>query len=138
MVCVPNPIGYFGIAEEEGCRLVKVVCYSTSDSKNFWGRPIEGLIAVVDLKKRELVRLIDTGPVPIPGGPVDLDEDSVGQLRVPPHVISIVQPEGPSFKVEGHVVSWQNWQFHFRIDPRLGPVVSLVTYDDDDDTRSVT
>lgn len=68
---------------------------------------------------------------------MDLDEDSAGQLRVPPHAISIVQPEGPSFKVEGHVVSWQKWQFHFCIDPRLGPVVSLVTYDDDGNPRSV-
>ena len=137
VVCVPNPIGYFGIAEEEGSRLVKVVCYAASDSKNYWDRPIEGLIAVVDLNERELVRLIDTGPVPIPEAPVDLDEGSVGGLRVPPNAISIVQPQGPSFRVDGHVVSWQKWQFHLRIDPRLGPVVSLVSYNDDGDMRSI-
>lgn len=137
IVCVPNPVGYYGIAEEEGRRLVKVVCYAPSGSTNFWGRPIEGLIAIVDLNQRELIRLIDTGPVPIPDGPVDLGENSVGALREPPNAISIVQPQGPSFQVDGHVVTWQKWQFHFRIDPRLGLVVSLVRYDDGGDMRSI-
>ena len=137
VVCVPNPVGYYGIAEEEGRRLVKAVCYVSSGSKNYWGRPIEGLIALVDLDERKLVRLIDTGPVPIPEAPVDFDEASVGGLREPPNPISFVQPQGPSFQVDGHVVSWQKWEFHFRIDPRLGPVVSLVRYKDNGDMRSV-
>src|ERR1041385_2610032 len=66
VICVPNTVGYFGIAEEEGHRLVKAVCYSTAGSNNYWSRPIEGLIAVVDLNARELVKLIDTGVVPVP------------------------------------------------------------------------
>ena len=137
VVCVPNPAGYYGIAEEEGRRLVKAVCYAASGSKNYWGRPIEGLIVVVDLNERELVRLIDTGPVPVPEAPVDFDEASVGGFREPPNTISIVQPQGPSFQVDGNVVSWQKWQFHFRIDPRLGPVISLVRYNDNGDMRSI-
>ena len=137
VVCVPNPVGYYGIASEEGRRLVKAICYASSGAKNYWGRPIEGLIAVVDLNARELVSLVDTGPLPIPDGPVDLDQDSVGGLRVPPNAISIVQPGGPSFQVDGRVVSWQKWQFHFRVDPRLGPVVSLVDYNDNGNMRSI-
>ncbi len=137
VVCVPNPVGYFGIAEEEGQRLVKAVCYAPSGADNYWGRPIEGLIALVDLDERELVSLIDTGPVPIPDTPVDLDEASSGGLREPLNAISLVQPEGPSFQVDGQEVSWQGWRFHYRLDPRIGPVVSLVTYDDIGDTRSI-
>lgn len=137
VICVPNTVGYFGIAEEEGRRLVKAVCYSSSGSNNYWGRPIEGLIAVVDLNARELVRLIDTGLVPVPTAPVDFDEDSVGSLREAPNPISIAQSEGPSFKVAGHMVDWQKWQFHFRMDPRLGPVVSLVRYNDNGNLRSI-
>ena len=137
VICVPNTVGYFGIAEEEGRRLVKVVCYSSSGSNNYWGRPIEGLIAVVDLNARELVRLIDTGVVPVPTAPVDFDENSVGSLREAPNPISITQSEGPSFKVAGHMVDWQKWQFHFRMDPRLGPVVSLVRYNDNGNLRSI-
>ena len=80
VICVPNTVGYFGIAEEEGHRLVKAVCYSTSGSNNYWGRPIEGLIAVVDLNARQLVKLIDTGVVPVPTAPVDFDRGFRRQL----------------------------------------------------------
>lgn len=137
VVCVPNPAGYFGVAEEEGRRLVKVVCYASAGAKNYWARPIEGLIAVVDLDERALVRLIDTGVVPIPDASVDLDEAAVGGLRVAPNPITILQPEGPTFHLSGQVVSWQKWQFHFRADARLGTVVSLVRYNDNGNTRSI-
>ncbi|MFQ5967030.1 MAG: tyramine oxidase [Acidimicrobiia bacterium] len=106
-------------------------------ASNYWGRPIEGLIALVDLEQRELVSLIDTGPVPIPDAPVDLDEASVGELREGPNSISFTQPGGPSFVVDDHEVRWQGWQFHYRLDPRLGLIVSLVTYNDSGDTRSI-
>ena len=137
VLCVPLTAGYYGIPEEEAARLVKVVCFQSSGTRNFWGRPIEGLVAVVDYDKRQVVRLIDTGASPVPKAPVDIDEASVGRLRKPPNPISIVQPKGPSFKLDGQVVSWQKWQFHFRIDPRLGPVVSLVRYNDGGRSRSV-
>ena len=137
VVCVPNTAGFFGIEEEKGRRLVKVACYAPSGAANYWGRPIEGLTAVVDLDRRELIELIDSGPVPIPTGAVDLDEASVGDLREAPNPISFVQPGGPTYQVDGHEVRWQKWHFHYRIDPRLGPVVSVVTYDDGGKDRSV-
>lgn len=137
VVCVPNTVGFFGIADEEGRRLVKAVCYTPSGSENYWGRPIEGLIAVVDLNERKLIKLIDSGVVPIPEAPVDFDEASVGDLREPLNPISIEQSRGPSFRLAGQVVDWQKWQFHFRIDPRLGLVVSLVRYNDNGNLRSI-
>jgi primary-amine oxidase len=137
VVCVPNTAGFFGIDEQEGRRLVKVVCYTPSGVSNYWGRPIEGLVAIVDLDGRELVELVDTGPVPIPGGAVDLDAASFGELREGPNPISITQVGGPTFQVDGHEVRWQKWRFHYRIDPRVGPVVSLVTYDDGGQARSI-
>lgn len=137
VVCVPNTTGYFGLAEEEGRRLIKAVCYSSSDTENYWGRPIEGLIALVDLDERALIRLIDTGTVRIPDSPVDLDRESAENPRTPPNPISFVQPEGPSFEVAGNVVEWQGWRFHVRLDPRIGLVVSTVTYDDDGNRRQI-
>jgi len=137
VVCIPHTVGYHGLSEEEGRRLVKVTCYDSRGTKNFWGRPIEGLIAVVDHNKRELIKLIDNGNLPIPKSRVDFDEKSVGSLRVPTNTISVEQPEGPSFKLRGNEVAWQKWKFHFRIDPRLGPVVSLVRYMDNGQSRSI-
>ncbi len=75
--------------------------------------------------------------VPIPDGPVDFDESSVGDLRDPPAPFSTTRPEGPSFEVSGQTIDWQKWKLHFRIDPRLGLVVSTVAYDDGGSHRSV-
>lgn len=136
-ICFPNTVGYYGIAAEQGRRLVKVLCYDSRGVSNYWGRPIEGLIVLVDLDSHKVVKLIDTGPVPIPQGPVDIDEESVRTHRRPPNTISLAQPAGPSFTVNGQVVTWQNWQFHFRLDPRLGIVVSMVRYRDLGRMRSI-
>ena len=137
VVCQPFTVGYFGLAEEEGRRLFKVVCYDSSGISNFWGRPLEGLTAVVDPDRREVVRIIDTGRVPIPKAPVDFDQESVGRLRKAPHPIVYQQAGGPGFRLDGRTVSWQNWSFHFRVDPRLGLVISLVRYQDQGKVRSI-
>ena len=81
VVCTPLTVGYYGLAEEEGRRLFKVPCFDSRGIKNYWGRPIEGVTAVVDIDKRQVIQLIDTGVIPIPNAPVDIDERSVGTLR---------------------------------------------------------
>ncbi len=135
--CVAVSPGYYGLAEEEGRRVAKTLCYDMSDARNFWGRPIEGVTAVVDLDTFEVIKLIDTGPVPIPTAPVDIDEAAVGSVREVPTPISVDQPDGPSFDISGQQVAWQKWKFHFRIDPRVGLVVSRVRYTDGDRERSI-
>ena len=137
VVCTPLTVGYYGLAEEEGRRLFKVPCFDSRGIKNYWGRPIEGVTAVVDIDKRQVIQLIDTGVIPIPNAPVDIDERSVGTLREAPPPLSMVPPNGLGFTVAGHEVSWQRWRFHFRIDPRLGLVISLVRYDDKGSLRSI-
>ena len=136
VVCTPLTVGYYGLAEEEGQRIFKVPCFDARGIKNYWGRPIEGVTAVVDIDKRQMIKLIDTGVVPIPNAPVDFDERSVGTLREDPTPLSTAQPHESGFTVAGHEVSWQRWRFHFRIDPRLGLVISHVRYDDKGNLRS--
>ena len=78
-MCTPLTVGYYGLAEEEGHWLFKVPCFDSRGIKNYWGRPIEGLTAVVAyIDKRQVIKLIDTGVVPIPSTPVDIDERSSG------------------------------------------------------------
>ena len=36
----------------------------------------------------------------------------------------------PHFALEGSIVHWNRWSFHFQMDPRSGLVLSLVRYDD--------
>lgn len=135
--CVGPSPGFFGTAEEQGRRIQRVMCQDRRGVWNAVGRPIEGLTVVWDANEKKIIRIIDTGPVPVPRGPVDFDVDSVGPLREIPTPIHIQQPLGPSFRVNGHEVAWQKWQFHFRVDPRVGLVVSNVRYADGEQLRSV-
>ncbi|MCH7548972.1 MAG: primary-amine oxidase [Candidatus Krumholzibacteriota bacterium] len=137
VVCVPIGTGYFGIAEEAGRRLVKVVTYDARETKNYWGRPVEGLIVVVDQNERAVVRVDDSGVVPIPPGAVDLNESSIGSQRDTGNPVLIHQPGGPGFDVDGYEVAWQKWRFRFRIDPREGIVISMVRYEDAGRLRSI-
>src|SRR2546421_5860857 len=50
--CMPFSAGYFGVPAEEGHRLVRAECYDGAAARNFWGRPIEGVVAPVDLNQR--------------------------------------------------------------------------------------
>ena len=118
-------------------RLMKLVAFDRHGTFNIFGRPIAGLVAIVDVDKKDVLAVLDTGPISIPKGPVDYDEGSVGELREAPAPLTMSQPRGPGFKVHGHEVNWQNWQFHFRIDPRVGPVISQVRYVDGGKVRSV-
>lgn len=135
--CAGLSPGYFGTPEEQGRRIQRVFCQDRRGVWNAFGRPIEGLIVVWDMNEKKVIRIIDTGPVPVPKGPVDFDVDSVGPLREIPTPIHIQQPMGVSFRLNGNEVSWQKWQFHFRLDPRVGVVVSNVRYTDGDKARSV-
>jgi Cu2+-containing amine oxidase len=40
-------------------------CYPKPTGSNFYARPIEGLYAVYDIGKREVLKVVDTGVVPI-------------------------------------------------------------------------
>ncbi|GLU05642.1 hypothetical protein SLE2022_227310 [Rubroshorea leprosula] len=92
-------------------------------------RPIEGLTVTVDLDKKEVVKISDTGRgIPVPRSNntdyrYNAQEKPVGMEPLNP--ISIEQPKGPSFKVEdGHIVKWANWMFHLKADQRAGLVIS--------------
>ncbi|MFX6572673.1 hypothetical protein ABTG52_06730, partial [Acinetobacter baumannii] len=66
VVCLPFSPGWFGKAEE-GRRLVKLECFNTQGTANFYMRPIEGIIIITDLDTNEVVEIIDTGKhIPIP------------------------------------------------------------------------
>jgi primary-amine oxidase len=134
--CAPLAAGYYGAKEEESRRLVRTLCFDASVTKNFWGRPIENLVALVDLNTKEVVKVVDEGVVPVPQTPVEYDDKAVKELRKPKPLV-VTQPDGPGFALEGNQVSWERWKFHVRSDPRAGLVLSLVRYIDEGRPRSV-
>jgi primary-amine oxidase len=49
LVCTAFSAGNIGDPGENGRRLVRVACFDGAGTSNFWARPIEGVVAVVDL-----------------------------------------------------------------------------------------
>jgi primary-amine oxidase len=137
VICFGNSPGYFGTPEEQGRRLLRIACMDRHDVWEVDSRPIEGVVVVWDANEKKAIRVIDTGVVPVPRGAGNFDEASVGPLRDVPTPISVQQPLGPSFRVHGQEVSWQKWNFHFRVDRRLGLIVSNVGYADEGKLRSI-
>ncbi|KDQ14911.1 hypothetical protein BOTBODRAFT_131906 [Botryobasidium botryosum FD-172 SS1] len=58
-------------------------------------------------------------------------------LRADLKPLSVVQPEGVSFKVTGNVIEWQKWSMHVAFAPKEGIILSTVTYNDDGELRPV-
>jgi primary-amine oxidase len=133
----PWSAGYYGFPEEEGMRVARAVSCYRGSSKNPYPRPIEGVIAYVDLNRKRVFKLVDSGVVPVAKATADLDEQSVGKLRKAPKPLRIVQPDGVSFEIRGNEVRWQNWRFRFALHPREGLVLYTVHYEDQGKLRSV-
>jgi primary-amine oxidase len=138
LFCSPFAAGYYGNPAREGNRLVKVGCFDTRRSTtNLWAWPIEGLYALMDLRRRVVLSVTDSGVVPIADGDYNYTEAAAGTLRDPRKPTMLQQPGGPNFSIDGHQVTWGQWRFHVRIDPRVGTVISLARWKDGQTARSV-
>jgi primary-amine oxidase len=118
-------------------RLLRGLSYLKGDSANYYGRPIEGVIALVNMNTQRVVELTDTGVVPITPNGQDFDEKSIGKLREKPKPLLITQPEGAGYQLSGREIRWQKWRFRYTMHPREGLVLHLVNYDDDGTLRPV-
>jgi primary-amine oxidase len=127
--CVALSVGYFGNTAQER-RLVKLPCYKTTGATtNLYDRPIEGVIATVDLDDAVVVEVIDSGRAPVSGRIYDLKGSGPHSARVGPMSASGTATPAPKFR-KGSRVEWGPWSFHMRTDPRVGPILSLVSFRD--------
>ncbi len=135
------PSGYTGPEDDPGHRRLMrpLTCIGRGPDDNFYARPVENLIVTVDLDLMEVTDVQDHGIVPIPEHPGNytvegmMDPDNVPHypaLRSDLKPISITQPEGPSFTVDGYAVDWQKWSFRVGFTPREGLVLHQLAYDD--------
>jgi primary-amine oxidase len=127
----PWPAGTFGLGHEEGRRITRCLAY-LRDSKedNGYARPLEGLIAFVDMGRGEVLEVLDTGVVPLPSEHGSYYPEHNGPLRTDLKPLEIIQPEGPSFEVDGNLVRWQKWSLRIGMDPLEGLVLWTVGYED--------
>ncbi|MEO0041031.1 MAG: hypothetical protein RL329_479, partial [Bacteroidota bacterium] len=129
---LPAPLtaGYFADTMEAGKRLLRIPFFDNENvTRNVWGKPIEGVVAVVDLNAQKVIKLIDSGIIPVSKGNHDYDEKTIASKRLAPKKVENTAPNGYNFKKEAGFYLWDKWKFHFRVDRRFGPVVSMVSYD---------
>ena len=122
-------------------RILKVPCYHSvvRDGRNHpnWSRPIEGVIAIVDVDSEWVIDVIDADPVLQAG---HAPSHGTGPVPTPelPKPVRIVSPDGPNYEIRDAVqVAWHNWSFHLRADRRAGVILSLARFDDAGDKRLV-
>ncbi|KAL0441056.1 UNVERIFIED_CONTAM: Primary amine oxidase [Sesamum radiatum] len=134
----PWCVGYHSEADAPSRRLAKplIFCRTESDCplENGYARPVEGIHVLVDMQNMVVIEFEDRKLVPLP--PADpLRNYTPGETRggvdrsdVKP--LQIIQPEGPSFRINGHYVEWQKWNFRIGFTPREGLVIHSVAYVD--------
>jgi len=132
----PWPAGTFGLGHEANRRITRCLAY-LRDAKddNGYARPLEGLLAFVDMGRGEVLEVVDYGAVPIPPNSGSYYPEHNGPLRSDLKPLSITQPEGPSFTLEGNLLQWQKWSMRVGMDPLEGLVLHTVAYRDGDRVR---
>ena len=120
----------------QGKRLLRALSYFKGESTNFYGRPIEGVVALVDMSAEKVVEFIDSGVVPLAPAVQELDGKSTG-VRPAPRALTISQPDGASFTITGQEIRWQKWRFRYTMHPREGLVLQTVGYEDEGRLRPI-
>jgi len=136
----PWSAGNYGNEGEDllGRRLARAYTWlRTSHDDVGYGRPVEGLVAIVDLRTMTVVKIEDNGVVELPPPSGNYTADSVGPLREDLRPLDILQPEGPSFEVNGHEVRWQKWRMRLGFNAREGLVLYQVGYEENGRVRPI-
>ena len=134
----PWPAGSFGLpieAERRICRCLSFMREEPSD--NGYAKPVEGVVAFVDMARGQVLEVADHGVIPIPPDKGSYLPEDNGPLRDDLKPLTVVQSEGPSFRVEGNLIRWQGWSLRASLDPTEGLVLHTVALDDHGRHRSV-
>lgn len=134
--CEPIPLTFILFPQQTTHRIGYGDCTDSHGVYHSWGRAIEGLYILADLTNEKVLQVIDSGVVPMPSGDIDFEEaPAIPRAGTKPLIES--EPLGASYQINDGEISWQNWRFRFRLDPRIGAVLNLVRYQDGDKLRSV-
>ena len=118
----PLTAGWFGAADEDGRRMVRVLAFVQADPHDYaWSHPVDGVAAYFDLIERKIFKIVDEFELPVPAESGDYTDPAVrGPHRSDLRPIEITQPEGPSFTLDGTLLRWQNWSMRIGFDAREG------------------
>lgn len=112
-------------------RLFRILAYDQGTRTNTYDKPIEGVVATVDLNTGRVTELLETVRAPIPKKSSDFFRSREREpYRKGPMPLQHRQPLGRSFTVRGYQVQWQKWQFRYAMHPREGLVLHTIGYED--------
>jgi primary-amine oxidase len=110
------------------------VWYRGSEDGNPYAHHLSGLHPIVDLNRMELLELEDSGEAEGSAGrPEVMGEYLPGLIPMPLREVApleVSQPEGTSFRLEGRLLHWQNWQLRLGFSHREGLVLHTVGFAD--------
>jgi len=110
---------------------------------NPYAHLISGLHCVIDLNTMELLQVEDAGHIETPEVmgeyvPRHIPERiRAASRREPLKPLHVTQPDGPSFTLDGNLLTWQNWSLRIGFNYREGMTLHTVRYQNGDRSRSV-
>jgi primary-amine oxidase len=141
----PNLID--GEGPDDGRFLRPLTWVRASRTDNGYARPVEGLVVRVDLDTLAVVDVEDHGVVPLPRHPANYSPEALSQPgnlpsfpagpRTDLRPLVIVQPDGPSFELDGYHLTWQKWDLRLGFTAREGLVLHQLSYLDGERRRPV-
>lgn len=137
--CDPWSCGVFDHPDEAGRRCILVfVWVRARPFDNQYAHPVEGLTAIVDIDAGVVLR-VDDDPdaAPVPSAESNYAARFQTAFRQDLKPIEVVQPQGPSFTVDGYQVEWCGWRFNVGFTPREGLVLHDLALRDGDRYRPI-
>jgi primary-amine oxidase len=135
LVCVdPWTAGNFDGAGEAGRRVAYTFVWRRAfEFDNYYAHPVEGLNVAVDVDTFEVIRVDDHAAaagrfVPVPMTPINYDADLIESRRQPMKPLDVVQPDGPSFTLDGNRIVWDNWDLRVGFSGREGLILHQIGY----------
>lgn len=126
------------VERQANVRLMRGLPYYRGDGiANFYARPIEGVVATVDMNAATVIEVLDVEVAPVAPGRQDLSEQANQPIRSGLKPLLSRMPEGVSFHVSGQEISWQNWRFRYSVQPMKGLVLYDVRYEDKGRVRPI-
>jgi primary-amine oxidase len=116
-----------------GTRLLRQLSFFRGQLPNPYDRPIEGVVATVDMNAGRVVELLDTGIRPVN----TTNSGSSPRKRRGLQPLIVTQPNGPSFRLDGHAISWQQWHFRIGFSWREGLLLYQIGYEQDGKIRPI-
>lgn len=115
-----------------GHRVLRGIAFYQGALSNQYDRPIEGVVATIDMTANKVVDLVDTGSRPVN---TTITGSAPAGSGLTPLIVS--QPSGPSFAINGRSVSWQHWRFRVDYSPREGHVLHQVGWEQNGTVRPI-